>query len=233
VLPSIHVPTLVIHRRNRRLPTVDTVRQLTERIPTARFVDVAGIDLTPQTEDADLVLAIVQEFVTGIKPAAAADRFLATVLFTDIVDSTRIASALGDRAWLNRLDAHDDMIRAELGRYRGREVKTTGDGFLAIFDGPSRAIECARAIQDRARQVGVEVRAGVHTGEVENRHNDIGGIAVHIGARVAAAASAGEVLVSRTVADLVAGSGIEFVNRGEHQLKGVPGTWTLLAVGAN
>jgi class 3 adenylate cyclase/pimeloyl-ACP methyl ester carboxylesterase len=230
VLPSVHVPTLVVHRRDRRDPTVGVARQLTDRIPNARFVDIPGTDLTPQTQEPDLVVAIVQEFLTGVRPPPKANRFLATVLFTDIVDSTRLAITIGDSAWRELLDAHDEMIRADLERCRGREVKTTGDGFLAIFDGPSRAIECALAIRDHARDIGVEVRAGLHTGEVEARDDDIGGIAVHIGARVAAAAHASEVLVSRTVADLVAGSAIAFVDRGEHELKGVPGTWRLLAV---
>jgi class 3 adenylate cyclase len=228
----VHVPTLVVHKRDRRSPTVEAVRELTERIPIARFVDIPGTDLTPQTEGPDLVVAIVQEFLTGVRPSPRANRFLATVLFTDIVESTRLASAIGDGAWHEILDAHDAMIRADLERCRGREVKTTGDGFLAIFDGPSRAIECALAIRDHARDLGIEVRAGLHTGEVEARDDDIGGIAVHIGARVAAAAHASEVLVSRTVADLVAGSVIAFVDRGEHEFKGVPGPWKLFAVDA-
>ncbi len=232
VLPSVHVPTLVVHRRDRREPTVEMVRQLAERFPNARFVDIPGTDLPPQTQDPDLVVAIVQEFLTGVRPSPTGDRFLATVLFTDIVESTRLASAIGDRGWHEVLDAHDAMIRADLERCRGREVKTTGDGFLAIFDGPSRAIECALAIRDHALDIGIEIRAGLHTGELEARGDDIGGIAVHIGARVAAAARASEVLVSRTVADLVAGSVIDFVDRGEHELKGVPGTWKLLAVDA-
>jgi class 3 adenylate cyclase len=193
VLPSVHVPTLVVHRRPRRSPTVEAVRELTERIPGARFIDIPGTDLTPQTQDADLVLAIVQEFLTGFKPSPRGDRFLATVLFTDIVDSTRLANAMGDRAWRERLDAHDEIVRAELKRVQGREIKTTGDVFLAIFDRPSRAIDCACAVRDRARDIGVEVRIGLHCGEVESRGHDIGGIAVHIGARVSAIAKAGEV----------------------------------------
>ncbi len=193
VLPSVHVPTLVVHRRHRRSPTVEAVRELTERIPGARFIDIPRTDLTPQTQDADLVLAIVQEFLTGFKPSPRGDRFLATVLFTDIVDSTRLANAMGDRAWRERLDAHDEIVRAELKRVQGREIKTTGDVFLAIFDRPSRAIDCACAVRDRARDIGVEVRIGLHCGEVESRGHDIGGIAVHIGARVSAIAKAGEV----------------------------------------
>jgi len=230
VLPSVHVPTLVLHRRDRRSPTVETVRHLAEQIPDARFVDIPGTDLSPQTQDADLVLDLVEEFLTGVRPTPTTDRFLATVLFTDIVDSTRLASSIGDHAWRVRLDVHDETIRAELERHGGREINTTGDGFIALFDGPSRAIECASAICDSVHRLGIEVRAGLHTGEVEARGHDIGGIAVHIGARVASAAAAGEVLVSRTVADLVAGSRLEFEDRGEHELKGVPGRWQLFAV---
>jgi class 3 adenylate cyclase len=230
VLPLIRVPTLVLHRRDHPT-TVDSVRELAARIPDAQFVDIAGTDLTPQTQEADLILGLVQEFVTGVKPNPKLDRFLATVLFSDIVDSTRLASTIGDRGWNERLDRHDEMVRTELDRHHGREIKTTGDGFLAIFDQPSRAIGCGRAIADGARRIGVEVRVGLHSGEVEARGDDIAGIAVHIGARVAAAAGAGEVFVSRTVADLVAGSGVQFFDRGEHELKGVPGTWRLLEVG--
>jgi class 3 adenylate cyclase len=230
VLPSIHVPTLVIHRRDRPQPTVDTVRELTAQIPDATFVDIPGTDLAIQTQDPDLVLGLIEEFLTGVKPKPKGDRFLATILFSDIVDSTRLASTIGDRAWLERLDAHDEMVRTGLDRHQGREIETTGDGFLAIFDQPSRAIECGRAICAGARRIGVEVRVGLHTGEVEARGDDIGGIAVHIGARVSAVAGAGEVLVSRTVADLVAGSEVEFKDRGEYELKGVPGSWRLFAV---
>jgi class 3 adenylate cyclase len=230
VLPSVRVPTLVMTRRDRSRPTVDTVRELAQRIPNATFVDIPGTDLSPQTQEPDLILGLVQEFLTGVKPNPSSDRFLATVLFSDIVDSTRLASSIGDRAWSKRLDTHDEMVRSQLDRHQGREIKTTGDGFLAIFDQPSRAIECGRAICDGARRIGIEVRVGLHTGEVEARGNDIGGIAVHTGARVSAAAGAGEVLVSRTVADLVAGSGVEFLDRGDHELKGVPGTWKLFSV---
>jgi class 3 adenylate cyclase len=171
-----------------------------------------------------------QQLVGRVRPVTDEERFLTTVLFTDIVDSTRLASAMGDRQWNDRLDAHDTMVRDELERFKGREIKTTGDGFLVTFDGPGRAIECGRAISTRAQHLGVGVRVGLHTGEVESRNGDIGGIAVHIGARVADAARRGEILVSRTVADLVAGSGIEFEDRGEQELKGLPGSWRLFAV---
>jgi class 3 adenylate cyclase len=171
-----------------------------------------------------------QQLVTRWRPSTDDERYLTTVLFTDIVDSTGLVSAMGDREWNERLDEHDTMVRDELERFNGREIKTTGDGFLVTFDGPGRAIECGRAIRTRAQKLGVGVRVGLHTGEVESRGGDIGGIAVHIGARVAAAARLGEILVSRTVADLVTGSGIEFEDRGERELKGVPGSWRLFAV---
>ena len=229
VLPSIQVPTLVLHRTDYQHSTVTSARQLSERIPAGRFVELPGSDVTPQTEDADLILDIMQEFLTGSRPSLTTDRFLTTVLFTDIVDSTRLADAIGDRAWSELLDLHDEMVREELSRFRGREVNTTGDGFLAIFDGPGRAIQCAHAIRTRAKEMGIEVRGGLHAGEVEARGEDIGGIAVNIGARVAAAAGSGEILVSRTVTDLVAGSGLDFEDRGEHELKGVPKSWRLFA----
>ncbi|MGA8724618.1 MAG: adenylate/guanylate cyclase domain-containing protein [Acidimicrobiales bacterium] len=229
VLPSIQVPTLVLQRTDFPHRAITSARQLTEHIPDGRFVEVPGSDVMPQTEDADLILDLLQEFVTGARPSSAPDRFLTTVLFTDIVDSTQQATAMGDRAWTGLLDLHDEMVREELARFRGKEVQTTGDGFLVTFDGPGRGIQCANAIRSRAKDMGVEVRVGLHTGEVEARGEDIGGIAVHIGARVAAAAAPGEILVSRTVTDLVAGSGIEFEDRGNHELKGVPNSWRLFA----
>ena len=230
VLPSIHVPTLVFHRTDHGAGTTITpARQLTERFPNGHFVEVPGSDTSPQTEGADLILEILEEFLTGTRPPPRANRFLTTVLFTDIVDSTRRANAMGDRAWTGLLDLHDEMVREELARFRGREVQTTGDGFFATFDGPGRAIQCADAIRTRASELGVEVRVGLHTGEVEARAEDLGGIAVHIGARVAAAAGPGEILVSRTVTDLVAGSGFDFEDRGDYELKGVPNTWRLFA----
>jgi len=229
VLPSIRVPTLVLERTDFQYSAIESVRELTERIPDGRFVEVPGSDVTPQSEHADLILDTLQEFLTGSRPAPPADRFLTTLLFTDIVDSTRLADAMGDRAWTSLLDLHDQMVREELARFRGREVKSTGDGFFVAFDGPGRAIQCADAIRTRASEIGVEIRLGLHTGEVEVRGKDFGGIAVHIGARVAAAAGPGEILVSRTVTDLVAGSGLDFEDRGEHELKGVPNSWRLFA----
>jgi class 3 adenylate cyclase len=221
-----------MHRTERPRVTLDSARVLTERIPGARFVEIPGSDVPPSTQHAGHILNILEEFVTGVSAARSPDRFLATVLFTDIVDSTRLATELGDHAWRELLDAHDRMVRSAFKRFQGREVATTGDGFLATFDAPGRAIHCARAICAGARDLDIEVRAGLHTGEVEGRGTDIGGISVHIGARVAAAAGANEVLVSRTVTDLVAGSGIEFEDRGEHELKGVSGTWRLFCVSA-
>jgi class 3 adenylate cyclase len=229
VLPSIHVPTLVLQRTDFRENSIAAARQLTERFPNGRFVEVPGSDASPQTEHADLILETLQEFLTGTRPSPRIDRFLTTLLFTDIVDSTRLANAMGDRAWTGLLDLHDEMVREELASYRGQEVQTTGDGFFATFDGPGRAIQCAHAIRTRASDIGVEMRIGLHTGEVEVRGGDLGGIAVHIGARVAAAAGPGEILVSRTVTDLVAGSGLNFEDRGEHELKGVPNSWRLFA----
>lgn len=230
VLPSIQIPTLVLHRNGDRIVDVDQGRAVANRIPRARFVELEGGDHIPFLGDADRIVAEVEEFVTGSRPAPETDRFLATVLFTDIVGSTRTAAALGDRQWHQLLDEHHRLVREELDRYRGKEIDTAGDGFLATFDGPGRAIACARAICTRVQSLGVEIRTGLHTGEVESMGDKIGGLAVHIGARIAAQAAGSEVLVSRTVTDLVAGSGIEFEDRGEHELKGVPGSWKLFAV---
>ncbi len=230
LLPLIRVPTLVLHRRD--CPTITSAhgRYLAEHIPDATYVELPGRDSLYWVGETDGMLAEIEEFLTGTRQPPEPDRVLATVLFSDIVDSTAQASAMGDRAWRDRLDAHDAMVRRQLGRFRGTEVKMTGDGFFASFEGPARAIQCACAIRDGAQQLGVAVRVGLHTGEVELRGDDIAGIAVHIGARVAAIAEAGEVLVSRTVTDLVAGAGIEFDDRGERELKGVPGTWRVFAV---
>ena len=203
---------------------------MADQIPGARHVEIPGSSNLIWAGDQEAILGEVQEFLTGIRPHPAPDRVLATVLFTDIIDSTRRASELGDTRWRHLLEAHREIIRAELERYRGREVDTTGDGFLATFDGPARAIRCAVAICAAVRPLGLEVRAGLHTGEIELMDDKVGGIAVHIGARVAAFAGPSEVLVSSTVKDLVAGSGIEFDDRGTHELKGVPDEWRLLAV---
>ncbi len=229
VLPSIRVPTLVIHRTDDPLP-IDGARWLAAQIPGARFVELAGDDHWPWISDPDELVDEVEGFLTGERPAFQLDRVLATVLFTDIVSSTEQATALGDRRWCDLLDQHDRLVRRELDRYRGREVKTTGDGVLATFDGPARGIHCARAICEQARPLGIEVRAGLHTGECELRNGDVSGIAVHIGARVAGMAGPGEVMVSSTVKDLVAGSGLSFSDRGTHVLKGAPGEWRIYAV---
>jgi class 3 adenylate cyclase len=230
LLPQVRIPTLVMHRKDYRAIGLDHGRYLAEHIPEARFRELPGADNLYWVGDTELMLEEIEEFLTGTRPAPEQHRMLATVLFTDIVDSTAQASALGDRAWRDRLDLHDAMVRRQLERFSGREIKTIGDGFLATFDGPARAIQCAVAIRDGATQLGLEVRAGLHTGEIELHGEDIGGMTVNIGARVAALAGPREVLVSRTVADLVVGSGLAFSERGEHELKGVPGTWTLLAV---
>jgi pimeloyl-ACP methyl ester carboxylesterase len=229
VLPSIHTPTLVIHRTGDSAIHVGSGRYLAEHIPAAKLVELAGVDHFPWVGNSDAILDEVELFVTGARRAAEPDRVLATVLFTDIVDSTRRAAELGDRRWRGILEAHHALVRTELARFRGREIDTAGDGFLATFDGPARGIRCALAIAAAVRQLGIDIRAGLHTGECELIEDTIGGIAVHIGARVAAAARPGEVLVSSTVRDLVAGSGLRFDDRGRHELKGVPGEWQLFA----
>jgi class 3 adenylate cyclase len=230
VATSVHVPTLVLHRRHDRLVNVRHGRWLAEHMPNARFVEVPGDDHALEYENFDVILGEVEEFLTGARHVPEPDRILATVLFTDIVDSTRTAAALGDKRWRDVLDAHAAAVRKEVGRFGGRAVKSTGDGFLVTFDGPARAIRCARSIVRSAAGDGIRVRAGLHTGECEVMGDDIGGIAVHIAARVSSLAGPTEVLVSRTVRDLVAGSGLEFSGRGAHELKGVPDVWELYAV---
>jgi class 3 adenylate cyclase len=227
VLTSIGVPTLVLHRAGNRYVRVGHGRYLAEHIPGAKYVELPGEDHLFHLGNAEPMLVEIEEFLTGVRPVPDTDRVLATVLFTDIVGSTARAAALGDRAWRALLDTHNGILRRELERHRGREVKTTGDGFLATFDGPARAIRCACAIRDAVGPLGIEIRAGLHTGECELIGENVGGIAVHIAARVAARAGAGDVLVSSTLKDLVAGSGIRFVDRGPHVLKGVPGDWRL------
>ena len=229
ILPAVRAPTLLLHRVGDAAIPVEHSRYMAERIPSVKYVELPGEDHLWWTGDADAILDEVEEFLTGARHAVEVDRVLATVLFTDIVGSTERAASLGDRRWRELLDAHHAVVRRELARYRGREVHTVGDGFLATFDGPARAVRCAGAISDTVRQLGIEVRAGLHTGEIELMGNDVGGIAVHLGARVAAEARPGEVLVSSTVKDLVAGSGLEFDDRGAHILKGVPGEWRLFA----
>jgi pimeloyl-ACP methyl ester carboxylesterase len=229
ILPTIHVPTLVLHRSGDRESNIEEGRWIAGRIPNARFVELPGDDHIPWVGDQDLVLDEIEEFMTGARPVREADRVLATVLFTDIVDSTAEVAKRGDRSWRDMLERHHADVRTELGRWRGREIDSAGDGFLATFDGPARAIHCALAVGERARGLGLAVRAGVHTGECELLGDKVAGIAVHTGARVAAMAGAGEVLVSQTVKDLVAGSGLEFADRGEHEFKGVPGRWRVYA----
>jgi class 3 adenylate cyclase len=230
VLPTLRVPTLVLHRTGDTAVPVEAARALAEAIRGARFIELPGNDHIPWFGDAAALLDEIEEFLTGCRHAPEPDRALATVLFTDVVDSTARAAALGDRRWRELLERHQALVRDRLAAYGGREVKTMGDGFLATFDGPAKAIRCACAIAQRSSAEGVEIRAGVHTGECELIGEDVGGMAVHIGARVAAQAAPNEVLVSSTVQDLVVGSGIEFSDRGSHELKGVPGNWRLLAV---
>jgi class 3 adenylate cyclase len=227
VLPTITVPTLVLHRRGDRVVNRRAGQWLADQIVGARYVELDGRDHFPWVGDVRTVVHEIEHFLTGASHVEEPDRVLATVLFTDIVGSTELASALGDRAWRTKLDQHDAAVREVLGRHRGVEVKTTGDGFLATFDGPGRAIRCAAALHAAVAPLGLQLRAGLHTGEIEVRGSDVGGIAVHVAARVLAAAAPGEVLVSRTVTDLVAGSGIRFARRGTHALKGVPGEWEL------
>jgi len=230
VLPLVQAPTLVLTRAGDKVMLPAEGRFLAEHIPGGRFVELPGDDHFPWTGDTEAVLGEVQEFLTGAREAVESDRVLATVLFTDIVDSTARAAELGDRRWRETLDAHDGAIAREITRFRGRLIKHTGDGALATFDGPARAIESATAIREQMHALGLEIRAGLHTGEVELRGQDVGGIAVHIGARVAASAVPGEIRVSSTVRDLVVGSSLRFAERGAHTLKGVPGEWQLFAV---
>jgi class 3 adenylate cyclase len=230
VLPAIRVPTLVLHHTGCRMIPPAKGKYIAEHIPDAKYVELPGRNLFHIVEPWRPSFQEVAEFLTGQRADVADDRVLATVLFTDIVDSTRRAAEMGDRDWHSLLDAHDAVVRSQLARFRGREVNTSGDGFLAMFDGPQRAIRCAMAIRDAVQALGIEVRAGLHTGECEVRGDDIGGIGVHIGARVSALAGPNDVLVSSTLRDLVIGSGLKFEERGAHELKGVPGEWRLFAV---
>jgi class 3 adenylate cyclase len=229
VLPAVRVPTLILHRRGDLDSSPEEGRYVAERIPGARFVELEGDDHVPWI-DSDQIVDEVEEFLTGGRPGPAPDRVLATVLFTDVVDSTGRAAELGDRRWRELLERHRVLVRAELARFGGVEVDTAGDGTLARFDGPARAVRAALAIGEAVREIGLEVRAGVHTGELELTADGIAGIAVHIGARIAAEAGAGEVLASSTVKDLVFGSGLDFEERGAVELRGVPGVWHLYAV---
>lgn len=230
VLPAIRVPTLILHRRDDRDANVAEGRYIAEHIPGARFVELPGADHLFWVGDSETISEEIQTFLTGVRPARESDRVLATVLFTDIVDSTRQLAGLGDRSWRDILDAHDAIVRRQVAQFRGSVIKHTGDGVLAIFDGPARAIRCAGAMRDELRGQGIAVRTGLHTGEVELRDGDVGGIAVHIAARVMSKAGAGEVWVSRTVKDLVAGSGLRLTEQGIFTLKGVPDEWRLYSV---
>jgi class 3 adenylate cyclase len=227
-LPSVQAPTLFVYRRGTRSAAL--ARDDAEHISGAKVVELPGDDFLFFVGDSGPMLDAIEEFLTGQLPAHHSDRVLATVLYTDIVGSTEHAAEVGDRRWKELLATHDALLGAEVERFRGRMVKSTGDGVLATFDGPGRAIRCACSIRDSVRSLGVDVRAGLHTGEIELRGDDVAGMAVHIGARVVALAGPGEVLVSSTVKDLVAGSGIDFEDRGERQLRGVPGSWRLFAV---
>jgi class 3 adenylate cyclase len=230
VFPAIRVPTLVVQHANDPFIPPEWGKDVAYHIPGAKYVELPGRNMYHFVEPWRASFEEIAEFLTGHRAEVPEDRVLATVLFTDIVDSTRRAAEMGDRDWHALLDAHDAVVRSQLARFRGREVNTSGDGFLAMFDGPQRAIRCAMAIRDAVQALGIEVRAGLHTGECEVRGDDIGGLAVHIGARVSALAGPNDVLVSSTLRDLVIGSGLEFEERGTHQLKGVPGEWRVFAV---
>jgi class 3 adenylate cyclase len=229
VLQSIRVPTLILCRLDDQVVRPSNSRYLAERIAGARLVELPGADHLFYAGDADPIIREIHEFVTGAPEPEPTDRVLSTVLFTDIVESTERAAVLGDRQWRDILDSHDALVRRHVSSFGGRLIKTTGDGVLATFDGPARAIKCARRLGEDAQQLGITLRAGLHTGEIELRAEDIGGIAVHLAARVMAEAGPSEIIVSSTVKDLVAGSGIEFEDRGSHTLKGVPGDWHLFA----
>jgi class 3 adenylate cyclase len=230
LLSAVHTPTLVLHRTGDRVADVAASRYMAARLPQGRFVELPGEDHLPFAGDQESVLAVTREFLTGTEGMTAPDRALLTVLFTDIVGSTQVAGRLGDRRWRLLLERHDEVVREVLGRFGGREIDTAGDGFLASFDGPARAIRAAAALRAGLAEHGIPVRAGLHTGEVELAGDKIRGIAVHVGARVVALAAESEILCSRTVKDLVAGSGFRFSDRGTHRLKGVPDTWQLYAV---
>jgi class 3 adenylate cyclase len=229
-LPRITIPTLVLNRTGNRVVPIEHSKDVAARIANARFVELPGEDHLLFSQGIDRVGDEIEEFLTGARTGADPDRLLTTLLFTDIVDSTTRAADWGDRRWRDLLDQHHAVVRAQLERYAGREVATTGDGFFASFASPTQAVRCALEVAEAVEKLGVKIRAGVHTGEVEVRGNDLGGLAVHIAARVSAAAGAGEVVVSSTVKDLLAGTAVTFDDRGEHELKGVPGSWRLFSV---
>jgi class 3 adenylate cyclase len=231
VLPSIRVSTLVMHREHDSFIKVEHSRYIASKIPGARYVELDGEENMFSIGDSEAAIGEIEEFLTGTRHEREPDRMLATVLFTDICDSTRRAAEMGDRGWRFLLERHDALFRQALERHRGREVKRTGDGFLATFDGPARAIRCAASVAEAMGTLGLQIRAGLHTGELEVMDGDLGGLAVHIASRVMGHAGPNEVLVSGTVKDLVVGSGIEFEERGERELRGVPGEWRLYAVG--
>ena len=230
ILPLIQAPTLVLHRSNAQVTPVQHGRYLAEHIPGAKLIELPGIEGSLVWEMPELTLDRVQEFLTGVRRVAEPTRVLSTVLFTDIVASTEQASRLGDRRWRELLEVHDEVARRLVEEFGGQLIKMTGDGILATFDGPGRAIRCAAALRDELGGIGLEIRVGLHTGEVELREGDVGGIAVHLAARVMAVAGSGEILVSRTVRDLVVGSDIVVEDRGPHALKGIEGTWQLFVV---
>jgi pimeloyl-ACP methyl ester carboxylesterase len=234
ILPTVQVPTLVLHRRSDARVPIELGRELAARIPNARFIEYLGGDHAFWTGDTEALLGDIEEFVTGHREGSSAEleRVLATVLFTDIVDSTRSAAEMGDQSWRRLLDSHDQLAQRMIEKHRGILVKNTGDGILATFDGPGRAVRCALAFGTAALQIGLPLRAGLHTGEIEVRGRDIGGIAVHAAARVMAQSRSSEVLVSRVVTDLVAGAGLKFAERGSHEFKGLPGRWDLFAASA-
>ena len=231
ILPNVRVPTLVLHRMTDAMVPTTYGRELAERVPTATYIEYPTGSHAFWTGDVETMIGDIEEFLTGHRETASEnlERALATVLFTDIVDSTRSAAAMGDQTWRHLLDSHDQIARQNVEKFRGTLIKSTGDGILATFDGPGRAVRCALAFEAASRQIGLPLRAGIHTGEIELRGNDIGGIAVHTAARVMAQCEPSEVLVSRVVTDLVAGAGLKFTGRGMHQLKGIPGSWELFA----
>jgi class 3 adenylate cyclase len=229
LLPRVSVPTLVMHRVGDRINEVESGRYVAERIPGARWVELPGEDFVLWAGDTDAILDEIEEFLTGERSGGEPTRLVATVMFTDVVGSTERAGALGDRAWADLLEAHNQRVRAELRRFGGREIDTAGDGFLVTFASPTMAIQCARAVVEAVREIGVDIRVGIHTGECEVVGDKLRGIAVHVGARVASKAGPGEILVSQTVRDLLAGSPVEFTDHGTHELKGIPGEWRLFA----
>jgi len=230
VLPTIQVPTLIVHARGDNTCEIGHGRYLAENIPGAKFVEIDSPDHLPWLVGAEDILQSVQEFLTGSRPKTVNDRVLSTIMFTDIVGSTEIAASRGDREWRDLREAHNSLVRQELAAYSGKEINTTGDGFVMAFDGPARAVRCAEALGSAVGEIGIDIRAGIHTGECESTNGELSGLALHIAARIADIAPAREIIVSRTVKDLVAGSGLVFEDFGVHALKGVPDDWQLYRV---